>query len=681
MNEKLKFWQERLSTNETSYQAELVKMDRREQIYRGSRDVTHEIVGDGNTGQVKHVRNIAAELIESQISTDIPQPKVTAKRKSDEWRAKIIEDMLRCELDRLPVEDLIDIQERTVPIQGGGCWLVEWDNTLRTHKTVGDLWLSVIHPKQLIPQDGVSLIEDMDYVIIKLPQTKEYIKRRYGKDVYDESEEEPDVRGLGTEMTESGDLVTQYIAYYRNDKGGIGMYSWVRDVELCDYEDYQARRVRRCKVCGEPAEGNERSCDKCGGELSSEVQEYEELPYPITLHDGRVIGGVTGSFDEEGNPVEVPVKIPYYKPDVYPVVLQKNVSVYGRLLGESDIDKISDQQNTTNIISKNIIEKLLKGGSYAILPDDASIPVNEERKKIIRPGSVADASLIRSVDLTEDISQDMTYLRQVYEEARQVIGITDSFQGRRDPTATSGKAKEFAAAQTAGRLDSKRQMKNAAFAKLFEIMFKFKLAYADEPRPVMSNSVRGDREYSEFSRYDFLEQDEAGEWYYVDDFLFSVDSAAPLASNREAMWQETRMNLQSGAFGNPQDPETLIMFWAKMEQLHYPGAAETKKYLEEKMRRRQEEAVQQQQLAMQQAAMQGQPSGRTGGQAGAAQNPAAMLKAVDEAARRDALNAIMSRQQSQTANAGDILSTVEDAAKRDAYNAVYGANQGEGVNV
>ena len=35
----------------------------------------------------------------------------------------------------------------------------------------------------------------------------------------------------------------------------------------------------------------------------------------------------------------------------------------------------------------------------------------------------------------------MVYLSQVYEEARQIIGITDSFQGRTDPTATSGKAK------------------------------------------------------------------------------------------------------------------------------------------------------------------------------------------------------------------------------------------------
>ena len=80
-----------------------------------------------------------------------------------------------------------------------------------------------------------------------------------------------------------------------------------------------------------------------------------------------------------------------------------------------------------------------------------------------------------------DLQYELTYLATVYEEARQVLGITDSFQGRTDPTATSGKAKEFSAAQAAGRLESKRTMKQAAYAQLFELMFKFWLAYSDEP--------------------------------------------------------------------------------------------------------------------------------------------------------------------------------------------------------
>ena len=235
--------------------------------------------------------------------------------------------------------------------------------------------------------------------------------------------------------------------------------------------------------------------------------------------------------------------------------------------------------------------------------------------KVIRPGNAATKALIDVYDLQGNVQQDLTYLAQVYEEARQVIGITDSFQGRTDHTATSGKAKEFAAAQSAGRLESKRVMKDAAYAALFEAMFKFKLAYTDEPRPVVSSDIHGNAQYETFNRYDFLEQDDAGEWCWNDQFLFSCDTSAPLASNREAMWQETRMNLQTGAFGDPAQLPTLILFWTKMEMLHYPGASETRGYLEEELKKQQaqQQMAMQIQMAQQQAAVQAQQAQQAAG--------------------------------------------------------------------
>ena len=142
-------------------------------------------------------------------------------------------------------------------------------------------------------------------------------------------------------------------------------------------------------------------------------------------------------------------------------------------------------------------------------------------------------------------------------------------------------------------------MKDAAYAALFEAMFKFKLAYADEPRPVLARDMNGDTVYEEFNRYDYLEQDETGEWYWNDQFLFSCDTTAPLANNREAMWQETRTNLQSGAFGDPTDLQTLILYWTKMEQLHYPGSSETKAFMEMRYQQQLQAQVMQQQQMMQ----------------------------------------------------------------------------------
>lgn len=645
--DKLDLWKRRLKANDTAYSAEEARMDGREALCRGSDEIRPIVAKDrARERETPHVRNLCAEMIESQVDSNIPQPKVTPRRKRDEWRAKLIEDMLRNELDRLPMEVINDQMERTVPIQGGGAFLVEWDSDQRTHSTVGEVSVAFVHPKQIVPQDGVYTgIEDMDYIILKVPQTKGYIKRRYGVDVDDEGEAEPDVKGMCASTAD--DMVTQYIAYYRNGKGGIGLYSWVNDVELEDMEDYQARRLRRCAACGamEPLEDvtpvepavngllpgqtadgtgeykgsgtvsrrGRKVCPYCGGTRWEDSEEqYEEVYTPITRSDGSVIPGaqmvetVTDQVDEYGLPIVavemVPTRIPFYKPDIYPVILQKNVSVYGKFLGDSDIDKIADQQNTTNRIEKKIIDKLVASGSYLSLPDSPNVQIDERDGKIIRLGSPSDLAMIGVYDVQGNVEQDVAYLSQIYEEARQIIGITDSFQGRKDTTATSGTAKEFSAAQAAGRLESKRVMKDAAYAQLFEAMFKFKLAYADEPRPVVSHDIQGNANYEEFNRYDFLEQDAAGEWAWVDDFLFSCDTSAPLANNREAMWQETRMNLQTGAFGDPSSLQTLILFWTKMEMLHYPGSGETKAYLEEQL----QQQMQAQQLAMQQQVMQQQ---------------------------------------------------------------------------
>ena len=638
--DKLRLWQDRLSTNESAYQPELDKMEKREKLYQGDRKLKQIVRGERKTEAV-HVRNIVAELIESQVDSAIPQPKVTARYKRDERLAKIIEDMLRNEMDRLPIEMMNDLQERTVPLQGHGFFNVEWDNTKRTHTTVGELTVSLLHPRQVIPQDGVYTgIEDMDYVILKVPQTKAYIRRRYGVDVSDESESEADIKGSA--HSDAADMVTQYIAYYRNDKGGIGKYSWVNDVQLEDMEDYQARRLRRCKKCGmtedaeiqpmEPTpdgtapeeEKPKRKgvCPYCGSSSwESSEEQYETLARDIVRSDGSVIPAFEEEsaqvLDEYGMPqidpftgapmtqlTREPTKIPFYKPDVYPVLQRKNVSVYGMFGGDSDVDKIADQQNTINRLSSKIIDKLLKSGSYMTLPDDCCIEVDAEDMKVIRPGDPAKKALIDVFDLQGNTAPDLEYMNEVYEEARQIIGVTDSFQGRNDPTATSGKAKEFAAAQSAGRLESKRRMKDAAYAALYEAMFKFKLAYTDEPRPVVSQDNHGQNVYEEFNKYDFLERDAAGEWYWNDQFLFSCDTSATLAGNREAMWQETRQNFQSGAFGDPAQADTLILFWTKMALLHYPGAEDTLDYLKELQQQQQQQQEQQMQMQQQQQQMQ-----------------------------------------------------------------------------
>lgn len=669
-NAKLTLWQERLAQSDLDYAGEVSKMDKREELYRGSRELKPLVPGDnkknGAPRQTSHVRNIVFENIETQVSVSIPQPKVTPRRKKDEKLAAMIEHMIRNELDRMPFERMNDMAERTVPIQGGVGFLVEWDNTKRTHTTVGEVSVNVIHPKQFGPQPGVyTSIADMDWFILKLPTTKRAVLRKYGKDVYNEGESEPDLRSIDGK-DHSDDAVTQYLGFAVNDNGGIDRYSWVNDVELEDLENYQARRQPVCSKCGrvrplpgqviagrhrhgldvpeddslerqtsgrmiaeqlaqgqmmpdtdstdfmagvpmsagsEPEERYDGGpCPWCGCEdFRTQEKRFEQVMVPMTTGSGLVIPGVHPGFDEQGAAAMVPTLVPYYTPDVYPIILQRSVSVYGQLLGNSDVDAIADQQNTINRLEQKIIDRLMKAGTRITLPPKANLrtdPDDGERWYLENP---ADKAMIDVYQFSGDLEYELLYLSQAYEEARQILGITDSFQGRRDPTATSGVAKQTSAAQAAGRLESKRIMKNAAYADLFELIFKNWLAYSDEPRTVSYKDDTGETVYEEFSRYDFLEKDSDGQYYWNDLFLFSCDTSAPLASNRETMWQETRMNLQTGAFGNPASTETLILFWAKMEELHYPGAGSTKKFLEERRERekQQEQMLQQTQLAQQ----------------------------------------------------------------------------------
>lgn len=685
---KLDVWQKRLADSDVAWKAQMTKMDRREHLYSGDREL--RALTKGDEGQkAPHIRNIVFENIESQVSSAIPSPKVTPRRKEDEALAAKIEHWLRCELDRLPFETINDQAERTVPIQGGVGFLVAWDNRKRTHDTVGEEEVAFLHPKQFAPQPGIYTgIQDMDWFIVRQPTTKENIRRRYDVNVEDEGEQEPQVRGTGDEDT-ADDAVTMYIGYAKNDRGGIDRYVWVNDIELEDLENYQARRVPVCAHCGRvrplpgqviqnrqavvetaeqdaveaeqdivaaetrkqiagralamqlaqdvaaglgggletlAAEGaaaepedqrlrydGEGPCPWCGStNWTTKEQEYEEVTLPIANSSGLVIPGAQPEIDENGRSVMRPTKIPFYRPDVFPVVLQKSVSVYGQLLGNSDVDVIEDQQNTTNRMEKKIIDRLVKAGTRITLPAKATLrtdPVDGERWFLDSP---VDKAMIDVYQFSGDLQYELTYLATVYEEARQILGITDSFQGRTDPTATSGKAKEFSAAQAAGRLESKRTMKQAAYAQLFELMFKFWLAYSDEPRPISYKDNEGNTVYEEISRYDFLKQDKDGQYYWEDQFLFGCDDSAPLASNREAMWQETRMNLQTGAFGDPSSTETLILFWSKMEELHYPGAGETKKYLEKRLQQEQQRAAQaqQMQIQLQLLAMQNQQRGQ-----------------------------------------------------------------------
>ena len=572
-NKKLKKWQGKFENAKSKYQDELDRMEMQKKYYIGDRHVKgnpNKTSGYASKMSI-NVRNIVYELIESQIDSSIPMPKVTAIHEEDKDKAKIIEDFIKNEMKSLNFNILNDLQERLTPMLGGDFLLVEWNNQKGYHCTIGDLDVSNIHPKQVIPQPGITEIDKMDYIFIRTSQTKDYVKRRFGKDVSEEEETDNDIR----EGVTSDDIVTVVTAYYKNEKGGIGLFRWCGDVVLEDMEDYQARRIEVCKECGTPKTGD--ICEKCGSKR-----------FEVRTDDMETV-----IFDE-GDLFQKEIQIPYYKPDQFPLVLRKNISVYDKLLGCSDVDVIEDQQDTIKKLGSKINEKLLKGGSFVTLPSDVGVDTTDEELKIIRIDNPAQKALIDVITAQADIGQDRTMLEMNYQWAKSALGITDSYQGKYDSSATSGTAKQYSINQAAGRLESKRVMKNQAYAQLYELMFKFALAYADQPIPINSQGKDGVQVFDHFDKMDFLKMDAAGQYYWNDEFIFDTDPTSTLLTNREAMWNQADLKLQSGAFGPISELETNYLYWLEQERNGYPNAGEIKKEIERRMEeRKKQEAMMQ----------------------------------------------------------------------------------------
>lgn len=567
------YWIERYRKAKERYDDALAEMEKRERIYRGERSIDRTVPGD-RTKTTTQVRNIAAELVEAVVDTAIPQPRVTAIRERDRGLALKIEEMLKCELDRLPFERMNDLAERTVAVQGGGYWLAEWEGEKITRGGAGDVNVRFLHPSSLIPEPGVfSDCRDMNcyFIVTSLPY--ETAVRKYGAENFGgEAEDEP----------------VSVITAYHKDDGVLCKTVFTESAVLSDEEGYLFRKRIFCKKCGgtgyegavhleeQTKDGRKPRgaenilsadrCPFCGSDKTVRVNEgYEILPEDIS-------GAGEGRFD-----LRAGEKIPFYIPDITPAVLQKNISAHGSLLGQSDIDKIYGQQNILKRLSAKINDKLIKSGSYMTIPERSVISTDNEEMKVIRLRTPAEKSMIDVFNMEADITADLMWYERCYEEARKLIGITDSYLGREDNTAVSGTAKQISVNRSEGRLQSRRIMKNAAFSELFETIFKLKLAYADEKRPIVLRRG-GEEKYGEFDRFDFLERDESGEYYWNDMFLFSAQSESGEISDRKELWSMARDDMASGAYGNPEERKTLLGFWTRMEKLRYPGAGEMREF-------------------------------------------------------------------------------------------------------
>lgn len=497
-------------------------------------------------------RNMCFELIETQINNAQPMPKITPMSQSKIDLAHNLEKWLRAEMDRLQGELINDEVERGVLKQGTHYYQVGWDDSVRIGNKMGGLTIRQIPIQDVWPQPGVKDFHAIDYMFVRERVSRRTLMKMTG---YKDIPEDPNFKGLVTTIT----------YWYYDDEGYTCRFVWVENTEyvLFDDRNYESRRVRVCKDCDTVT--NDVTCPNCGSKKFT----YKSVKSEVLKEDI-----VKGDPKSDAAPLVIAAKgteIPYYALRCFPFVRRVNISDDNSMYGISDIDILETNQKSSNAVTSKIEQNILKAGSIVTIPSKMNFKLNNETLKVVR---ISDPKLAQGVtvqNLQANIQQDDILSEREYQFGRAALGITDSYQGKRDPTAESGKAKEIAAAQSAGRLESKRRMKDAAYADLYYMMFQMFLAYDDTKETISESETDGSLMTSAISRYDFLDG-APGNVYYDDSFLFSVDTASVLYTSREAMWRETTNNFMQGTMGDPAMPQTQMLYWSVMDELNYPLA-------------------------------------------------------------------------------------------------------------
>ena len=574
---RLEFFKSLFVCAENAYGTHLENFDRAMRQYRGSNEI------DGSSESAITVRNITYEIIESQVSSNIPSPKADATSYSERRgrNAGSIERLCRSIRDRLPFDEMNDLDERYTYIYGGSVWYVDWDNSSEYMGEVGGVSIQCISPGNFIPQPNICSIDDMEYCFLKFTTTRGDLTRKYGISEEDTALAEYEFEYNGE--LEASDTVKVITCFYKDEDGEIGRYIFSGDLVLSDIPRYYMRKRCICTSCKEEAE----SC-RC---KKKKIQAYdipnEQIDDDIILRSGVIIPAASPKVKSgvpvlKNNTVMMSrTEIPYYVPKLFPIVIRKNTSREGSFIGQSDCDYIRPQQQAINKIESRILQKLLRAGVTPIVPEDASISINNSVfGQVIKMKPGENTSQYGTVDTTPDISQDIAEAERLYDHAKRVIGISDAYQGiDTGSAAESGYAKQLRISQATGRLESKRKMKHAAYARLDKIIFSLYLAFADEPRRLSYKDAYGRIHESEFNRYDFIEYDlKSGCYYYDDAYLFSVDLNGGNEYQREALWQRNLDNLKAGTLGDPSSPVTLLRYWQCQERAHYPHARENVEY-------------------------------------------------------------------------------------------------------
>ena len=523
---------------------------------------------DGTMSEVnlKAVRKLAFELVEGKVNANIPAPKMTPRYHEDLVPVNTTEHFITQNTDNMLSEEINDVAEHHVLIDGTVWFKVNWNPFDNTHERSGNPLITV-HPVDTIyPQPGVSNYKKLEYIFEKSSMTVAECIDLYNRNIKSPTQ---------------NDIIPVVICYFLNEDRYVGKFMWCEETSqvICNDLEWGIRRRRECSRCHEvlPIEDE---CPICG----CKVMKYYPVKEEILQEDLKKVvnpyrSGESQDVEDDYNQIDqgsgLPVGtiIPHYLLRQLPFVPYRRISVPNSIYGISEVEVILEDQDLINKLLNKAEKKSAQSKTYVTKLKQTHISNTNDEISEIEIDDAKEGQAIQVKQVMSDIQQEVVQAQMLYELAKSTVGITDTDQGKNDPSARSGKAKQLQMQASAKRNVAPDAMRNLAYSGVYELIFKNLLAFTDESRSYISLLPDGTEMEEVWSKYMFLHTDKNGELYYRDDYAWSVDTATEITQDRAAMWQLIDNDYLNGLMGNQIDPtRALLMYWQMKKQFGYPTA-------------------------------------------------------------------------------------------------------------
>ena len=534
--------------------------------------------GNETTVKMKALRKVAYELVESKIISLMPGPKMSPRYYSDITVVNATEALINHEIDKMLSEEVHDESEHSCLIDGTTWLKVEWDPFDNTNERSGMPKVLNCPVDTVFPQPGISDYKKLEYIFELKKLTLSTIMDLYDRQVT---------------PSDGTDLVEVVEVYYLNINRVVGhlVYATKGLTVLANDVEWGMRKLRYCTKCNSLVRIAE-ECPVCGGKhFAYKAATKETLDDDLIYIENKFRNGDSDKEEEDttksDNNKTIPkgTEVPHYLVRQLPFVPKRTIKVAKEIYGISEVQLSLETQDSINKLLNKAEKKSAKSKAYVTKLKDTHIDDDDDEITYIEIESGMEGQAISVKQVMADIVGELTMVQMLYGNAKSTQGVTDTDQGKEDRTAISGRAKEAQLTASAQRQSSSKTQRNTAYAGIYELIFKYLLAYSDEQRSFVALMPDGSYREEVWSKYMFLAQSKNGEYYYRDDFAWSVDSVAYITKDRELMWQMIDRDFFAGTTGAEIDPQrSLLMYWHMKDQQGYPMAKFAIKFLEESAR-------------------------------------------------------------------------------------------------